>query len=121
MADTRKLEGVTYRYNFVTDKRDKARNSFSMRSKVKRFPGMEAWHFAEVPVKTSAQIKKIFGHMARGWGSLRVQAVIGDTSWKSSIFPDKKSKTYVLPLKIAVRKAEGITSGKTIALKLEVL
>ncbi len=90
-----------------------------MKALVQKYPGMEGWFFAVVPAKTSGLIKRTFGHIARGWGSLRIHATIGGTSWDSSIFPDKKSGTYVLPLKASVRKAERIRAGKKVALSLE--
>ncbi len=120
MAVTQTIKGVTYRYRFVTDKREKQR-TYAVRAKVCRYPGMEAWRFAFIPVKTSALIKKTFGHAARGWGSLRVKATLGDTSWQTSIFPDKKAGAYILPLKAAVRKAEGVRDGQTLALTLDLL
>jgi hypothetical protein len=114
------LEGVTYRYRFVTDKRDQERAAFTLKAPVKKYPGMDAWFFAEVPAKTAKLIRRAFGHKARGWGSLKVDATIGSTTWNTSIFPDKKSGTYLLPLKAAVRKAESIRAGKPVALKLEI-
>ena len=49
----------------------------------------------------------------RGWGSLRVIARIGDSEWRTSIFPGD-SATWLLPVKAAVRKAEGIAEGDTV-------
>ena len=86
---------------------------FKFRAKVWIYPGMKgAWHFASVPKKESVEIKKIFGALAGGWGSLPVDVTIGKTRWKTSIFPDKKSKTYILPLKSGVRKKEKICEGE---------
>lgn len=85
-----------------------------------QYPGMAGWHFAAVPKKESEEIKKKFGSMQRGWGSLPVAVTIGDTSWKTSIFPDKKSGVYLLPLKAAVRKKEAIFDKDTIEVLLEV-
>jgi hypothetical protein len=47
-----------------------------------------------------------------------VSARVGDTDWKTSLFP--KDGAYVVPLKTAVRRAEGIELGDliTIALRL---
>ena len=78
------------------------------------YPGMAGWHFVTVPKKQSAEIKKLFGGMARGWGSLPVLITIGKTSWKTSIFPDKKAGAYLLPLKADVRKKQGISSGDAV-------
>ncbi len=120
MVESHTIKGVTYRYRFVSDERNQKNRSFSIKAPVRKYPGMDAWYFAFVPVKTSAFIKKTFGHAARGWGSLRVKAAIGATSWETSIFPDKKSRGYLLPLKAVVRKAENVRVGKNVALSLEI-
>jgi hypothetical protein len=52
---------------------------------------------------------------------LRVKVTIGATEWQTSIFPDKKRATYVLPVKQAVRKAEGVTAGSTVDVDLVVI
>lgn len=43
-----------------------------------------------------------------GWGSVRVRAVLGGSAWDTSIFPDAKSGTYLLPLKASIRAKEGV-------------
>jgi hypothetical protein len=58
--------------------------------------------------------------MRRGWGSLRVTATIGKTSWKTSIFPDRESDSYLLPLRSDVRKKEGIQEGNLVSLSVEI-
>ena len=88
-----------------------ARNTYKIKSEVWLYPGMVGWHFMSVPKKQSEDIKKRFGAKAKGWGSLPVAVKIGKTSWTTSIFPDKKSGTYLLPLKAQVRKKEGIRQG----------
>jgi hypothetical protein len=60
------------------------------------------------------------GATGRGWGSVPVVATIGGTTWKTSIFPDKKAGSFVLPLKAEVRKAEGIEEGQAVELRLDV-
>lgn len=79
------------------------------------YPGMAAWRFITVPKKDSEVITKTHGAKKRGWGSLPVTVAIGKTKWNTSIFPDKKSGTYLLPLKAAVRKAEGIFDDDTVS------
>lgn len=83
------------------------------------YPGMAAWRFLYVPQKDSAALKEKYGTHARGWGSLPVRATIGKTSWGTSIFPDKKSGCYLLPLKAAVRKVEGIDDEDTVRFAIE--
>ncbi|MCA9389939.1 DUF1905 domain-containing protein [candidate division WWE3 bacterium] len=89
-------------------------------SEVWLYPGNAAWHFATVPQEVSEEIKNMHGHMSRGFGSIRVTVTIGVTTWQTSIFPDKKSGTYLLPLKAEVRKLEGLSVGDDITLNLEI-
>lgn len=81
---------------------------------------MSAWHFVHIPKKDSEKIKKEFGQNAKGWGSLPVLITLGKTSWKTSIFPDKKSGTYLLPLKAEIRKKEGIFAEDKITFSLTI-
>ena len=82
---------------------------------------MGAWHFLWVPKKQSARIKEVFGGMKRGFGSLRVIVTVGKMKWKTSIFPDSKTGTYLLPLKSEVRKKEKIKQGDTVSFQIEIL
>jgi hypothetical protein len=54
----------------------------------------------------------------RGFGSARVEASIGGTIWKTSVFPHKESGGWLLPVKAAVRKAEGITEGDDVTVRV---
>ena len=47
----------------------------------------------------------------KGFGSARIEATIGDTRWQTSVFPHKESGGWLLPVKAAVRKAEGLVEG----------
>lgn len=80
----------------------------------------ESWFFAALPEHLSAEIREI-PRPARGFGSVRVAVTIGGSSWRTSIFPDGGRGAYVLPLKRAVRDAEGIEDGDTVRVRLEVL
>lgn len=95
--------------------------AYKMRGEVWLYPGETGnWHFVTVPKKESEAIKRKFGALKRGWGSLPVAVMTGKTEWKTSIFPDKKIGGYVLPLKAAVRAKEGLRHGDMIAFSLEI-
>lgn len=79
----------------------------------------DAWTFVNLPQEASAEIREVAGAVPRGFGSVRVTATIGSTTWKTSIFPDAKAGVYVLPLKKAVRTAEKIEAGDTTTVKVE--
>ena len=97
---------------------DTARPTYKMRSKVWLYPGMAGWRFLTLPNKQGLEIKKKFGAHVRGWGSLPVSVTIGDSVWNTSIFPDKKSGSYLLPLKAKIRKVEGIGDSDAVSYTL---
>jgi hypothetical protein len=98
-----------------------AMNKFKIKEKVWLYPGATPWHFVSVPKKESEKIKKKFGADARGWGSLPVAVTLGKMKWKTSIFPEKRSGEYILPLKAEVRKKEGVMNGDIISFTIEIL
>ncbi len=79
-----------------------------------------AWHFLTVPEDISADIKAFTKHLARGFRSVKVEARIGDTVWKTSIFPSKSHNGYILPIKASVRKAEGVFANDKVVVRLNV-
>ena len=97
-----------------------AKQTYKVRSKVWLYPGMAGWHFVNVDKKQSAALKEKYGKRRRGFGSIPVSVTLGKTTWKTSIFPDKQSGTYLLPLKAQVRRAEGIENGDAITFTLDI-
>ncbi len=87
------------------------RHTFTFTTKVWLYPGLVGWHFITLPKELAEEIKTSFAPLKKGWGSIRVEITVGKTVWKTSIFPDKKSGSYILPLKAAIRKKEGIKDG----------
>lgn len=73
-----------------------------------------------IPKKQSKNIDLQYGKMKRGWGSLPVHVSIGTIKWETSIFPDKKSSTYLLPLKAHIRRQIGLESGDTVTYTLAI-
>ena len=80
-----------------------------------------AWVFVTLPAEASEAIGSMPRPPRPGFGSLRVRATIGDTTWATSIFPDSKTGCYVLPVKKSVRVTEGIGLGDTVGVTVEVL
>jgi hypothetical protein len=68
----------------------------------------ELWTFVDVPTEAGREIREVVGALAGGFGAVRVDARIGDTAFRTSIFPGA-DHTYVLPVKRAVRDAERLT------------
>lgn len=68
-----------------------------------------AWYFVTLPLDAADEIRAT--NERRGFGSVRVRATIGTTAWDTSVFPDAQSGSYLLPVKAAVRRAEGVDDG----------
>ena len=79
----------------------------------------DSWTFVSLPEDRSEEIRDLAGGVRRGFGSLRVRATVGGSTWTTSIFPG--SEAYVLPIKRAVRKAESLDVGDTATVTVELL
>lgn len=81
----------------------------------------DSWTFVSLPVEAAAEIRDVAGGSRRGFGSLRVRAAIGDSTWATSIFPDSARDTFALPVKKAVRRAEGLEAGDVATVTVELV
>ena len=88
-----------------------ARARYVFDAEVWEQPSTGAWHFVSLPEAEADEIEEAFGRTARGFGSIKVTVTIGASQWSTSLFPDSKRRTYVLPVKKAVRIAEGLRAG----------
>lgn len=80
--------------------------------------GPAPWYYVAVPEAQSRDIKGISEFVTYGWGVIPVRVRIGNTEWTTSLFP--KDGRYLVPLKVAVRKAEKLEEGDTVTIRLEV-
>jgi hypothetical protein len=76
--------------------------------------------FATVPPADSDEIGDLVPER-RGFGSVRVRVHMGSSTWDTSVFPDSKAGAYVLPVKRAMRDAEGVDVGDEVTIELELL
>jgi hypothetical protein len=79
-----------------------------------------SWHFITVPEEQSDEIRAHCLASMRGFKSARVEARIGDVTWRTSVFP-MKSGGYFLPVKKEVRCRAGIGAGDEVTVELELL
>lgn len=78
----------------------------------------DSWTFVTVPPDLTSELREL-SRLPRGFGSIPVEVTIGGSTWRTSIFPDKDSGCFVLPIKSAIRKAEAISAGDTVQVSLE--
>ncbi len=79
------------------------------------------WTFATLPQDLSDEVLELGEPYARGFGSLRVEATVGGTTWRTSVFPDSDRGAYILPIKRAVRDAEGLSVGTPARVRLRLV
>ena len=78
------------------------------------------WYFITVPEEESGEIRAQAFGSPRGFGSVRVEATIGEVTWRTSVFP-LNSGGYLLPVKAAVRRDTGIAAGDEVTVILELV
>jgi hypothetical protein len=80
--------------------------------------GPAPWYFVTVPEQLCQDLKALSGFVTYGWGMIPVEARIGTTAWKTSLFP--KDGRYIVPIKTEVRKAERLAEGDEVAIQLAI-
>lgn len=86
---------------------------YTFSAQVWKYDGKGGWHFISAPQQLSSRISDDYGPKKRGWGSIPITVRTGQSTWQTSLFPDARTKTYMMPLKSFVRKAESIAEGET--------
>lgn len=85
------------------------------------YQGDAAWHFVTVAPDVSDAIDARTAGRRRGFGSVRVRATIGATTWDTSVFPDSTRGAFLLPVKRKVRELEGVAAGDRVRTSLKLL
>jgi hypothetical protein len=80
--------------------------------------GPSPFTFVRIPEAESDDIAEIASMVTYGWGAIPVNARIGKTDFYTALFP--KDGVYLLPVRVAVRRAEGVDVGDLVDVELEV-
>ena len=92
--------------------------SWTFDAELFRWQGDSAWHFVRLPVEVAEELRDELTGPPAGFGSVRVAVRVGASSWATSVFPDKESGSFVLPVKKAVRSSEGLLDGDLVTVEL---
>lgn len=84
--------------------------------------GPASWVFLSLPAEFADAVK-LAGLASstgpkRGWKLVPLTAEAGAARWETSLFPDKESGSYLLPVKAAVRRRLGVSAGDRLTLTL---
>jgi len=96
-------------------------SEYAFESTVWKVDDPGTWHFTTVPFDLSDEMEERHRDRAGGFGSLKVRVRVGATTWTTSLFPSRQAEAYVLPVKRAVREAEGLHDGSPLRVEVEVL
>jgi Domain of unknown function (DUF1905) len=78
--------------------------------------GPSPHYFVVVPEEPSALIRAVSTTVTYGWGAIPVRVRLRDHTWSTSLFP--KDGRYLVPIRKAVRLAEGLAEGDVVDLEL---
>jgi hypothetical protein len=95
--------------------------TYGFTAEVWEHDGPAAWHFVTLPPDVADEIDEVVGPDRRGFGSVRVEVTVGATTWRTSMFPDTKAGSYVLPMKKEVRRAEDLHDGSRAEVTIELV
>lgn len=79
-----------------------------------------AWHFLTIDGDVAAALRAAAPGRSAAWGSVYVKVNLGTSSWETSVFPSKDIGGYLLPIKAAIRKKQGIAQGDVVTVELRV-
>ncbi|NEE00111.1 DUF1905 domain-containing protein [Phytoactinopolyspora halotolerans] len=80
--------------------------------------GPPPYYFVPVPDEQSEDIREVAAMVTYGWGVIPVEARIGAATFQTSLFP--RDGGYLLPLKDAVRRPQGISTGDDVAVEITI-
>ena len=67
---------------------------------------------------THAALQRLEFGRSRGFGSIKLTARVGETEWRTSVFPQKKSAQWVLLVSKKVMRAEDVGAGDVLEVTL---
>ncbi|HET7734905.1 MAG TPA: DUF1905 domain-containing protein [Nocardioidaceae bacterium] len=90
---------------------------FEFEGPVIEWRGPAPFYYVRVPEEDSEDVK-VAAKGIEYWGQVPVVVRIGDTEFKTALFP--KDGVYLVPLKDVVRKAEGIELDQVVSVAMNV-
>lgn len=95
-----------------------AETQFSFEAPVIYWRGPAPHVFARLPDEVAEAIRALGPSVSYGWGCVAVSAAIGGVAFKTSLFP--KDGSYLLPLKVAVRRKLELSEGADVAVTMTI-
>lgn len=91
--------------------------AFTFTSEIIEWRGPAPFYFIPTPAKFAPEIKAIAAEKSYGWGVVHAIVTINHESFKTALFP--KQGSYLIPLKLAIRKPLGLELGDKVKVNLD--
>lgn len=85
-----------------------------------KYNGDSPWHFLTIPPEYTKELKSYREPHLNNFGSIKVLAKIGKTTWQTSIFPDNQSGSFLLPVKKEIRKKNDLQEGEIVKFNIQI-
>ena len=90
---------------------------FTFTTELIQWRGPAPWYFLAMTGEDSADLREAAAELTHGWGVIPVRVLIGTTDFTTSLFP--KDDHYLVPVKAAVRKREGLDEGDVVEVRVD--
>lgn len=80
--------------------------------------GEAGWHFVTMPPDVADDVRARSAASVRPFGTVPARVTLGSTSWSTSLFADTRSGSYLLPIKAAALRREGVAEGDVVAVQI---
>ena len=94
--------------------------SFSFEGELFEADAEAAWVFVTLPPADAEEIRDLVPRRP-GFGSVKVVARIGSVEWRTSIFPSKEARSYVLPVKRSIRDTAKVDTGDMVRVTMNLV
>lgn len=95
------------------------KNVFHFEAELWEYGGQGSWFFVTLPETMAKNVREIAGNK-RAFGSVKVLVVLGKSKWLTSLFPDNKTSSFVLPLKKSVRSENSLEAGSKVSVAFSI-
>lgn len=92
--------------------------SYQVVGEVIEWRGPAPHHFVALPDDLAQELADDVAHLSYGWGCIPAEVTLGDTTVATSLMP--RDGGYLVPLKVALRRPEGVELGDVVSLRVTV-
>jgi hypothetical protein len=95
-------------------------NEFEFEGTVWHYRNPNTVYFVSLPEELSAEILALAGTSLNPWGTVPVDATIGEVTWYTSMFPRDNGRYYDLPLKLKIISRLGLGDDQRVTARIAV-